>query len=220
MMSVLTDNVLVLNSSWMPVDVNTVYEASKKVCRDEPRARFVDPETYVSYSLEEWVDTWDDAIRSSKFGADQALKNACMTFRIPEVIVLLNYDGDGQDSKKKRPPKFSRKNINLRDNWTCQYCGKKCRSGEYNYDHVTPKSRGGGMSWKNIVFSCIPCNSKKGGRTPEEAGMVLLREPWVPGPGDLKKPYAAKLRRKLKGGVLPSWEHFLGKMYWEVELTE
>jgi 5-methylcytosine-specific restriction endonuclease McrA len=223
MMSVLSNSVLVLNTSFLPIDVINVYEASKKVCREDPRARFVDPETYMSYDYESWIDTWEDAIRSSKLSADKALQSSCMAFRIPEVIILTKYDGDGSGERyrdKDRPPKFSRRNVYLRDSHTCQYCNKRCDTSESNLDHVIPKSKGGEMNWGNIVVSCIPCNTKKGGRTPSEAGMRLIKKPTTPAYGELKKPFGAKLRRKLKGNALPSWENFLGKIYWEISLKD
>lgn len=227
-MSVLTRSVLVLNSGWMPIDVTSVYEAVCKVCNEGtkrnpgPRARFVDPETYITYDFEEWVETWEDAIRAAKFEKDKVMESPCLAFRIPEVIVLTKYDGDGTGFCKTsgRPPKFSRRNVYLRDNSTCQYCGKKCKTDESNLDHVIPKSKGGPMSWTNIVVSCIPCNDKKQNRTPEEAGMHLINRPRVPKPGELKRPWGSRLKNKLKGRVLPSWEHFLGKMYWSVELRD
>ncbi|MDD3419291.1 MAG: HNH endonuclease [Candidatus Gastranaerophilales bacterium] len=73
---------------------------------------------------------------------------------------------------------FSKQNILVRDNYTCQYCGKThCR---LTLDHVYPKSRGGDYSWENIVAACPECNQKKGSRTPEEAGMKLLKKPEKP----------------------------------------
>jgi 5-methylcytosine-specific restriction endonuclease McrA len=221
-MSVLNNSVLVLNKGWMPVDVTNVYDAVLKVCRHDPTAKFVDPETYVTYDFEAWVDTWEDAIRAAKFDADKVLESPCLAFRLPEVIVLTRYDGDGHARKSNRPPKFSRRNVYLRDRNTCQYCGRKCSTEESNLDHVIPKSKPycGQMTWTNIVVACVPCNDKKRNRTPEEAGMRLIRKPVVPKPGELKRPWGEKLKRKLRGRVLPSWEHFLGKMYWEVGLKD
>lgn len=228
-MSILTNNsVLVLNSGWMPIDVTSVYEAVCKVCNEgfhcntSPRARFVDPETYMTYDFESWVNTWEDAIRASKLDADKVLESPCLAFRLPEVIVLTQYDGDGtgKSNGKIRAPKFSRRNVYLRDRSTCQYCGKKCKTEESNLDHVIPKSKGGQMSWQNIVVSCIPCNNKKMNRTPAQSGMRLLNRPMTPKPGELRQPWGAKLKRKLGGKVLPSWENFLGKIYWEVGLRD
>jgi 5-methylcytosine-specific restriction endonuclease McrA len=227
-MSVLSKSVLVLNTGWLPVNVTTVDDAVCKVYNegDEfhskgPRARFVDPETYATYDFESWVDTWEDAIRSSHFDADKVLESPCFAFRIPEVIVLTKYDGTGDCGRlQNKSPKFNRKNVYIRDHNTCQYCGKKCRTDQSNLDHVIPKSYKGQMSWTNIVVACIPCNDKKRNRTPKEAGMRLIRKPRIPKPGEIKIPWGMKLKRKLRGRVLPSWEHFLGKMYWEIRLKD
>jgi len=122
-MSVLNNSVLVLNKGWMPIDVTNVYDAVLKVCRDDPVAKFVDPETYVTYDFESWVETWEDAIRAAKFDAEKVLESPCLAFRLPEVIVLNKYDGDGQGRKSNRAPKFSRRNVYLRDRNTCFAAG-------------------------------------------------------------------------------------------------
>ncbi|MEI8377960.1 MAG: HNH endonuclease [bacterium] len=73
---------------------------------------------------------------------------------------------------------FSKHNIFVRDDYTCQYCGKQHK--HMTLDHVFPKSRGGDYSWENIVTACPECNQKKANRTPEEAGMKLLNQPYRP----------------------------------------
>lgn len=75
---------------------------------------------------------------------------------------------------------FSRENIFIRDNYTCQYCGEEFSSSDLTLDHVFPKSRGGDTSWCNIVACCRNCNQKKADRTPEEADMQLLSKPFIP----------------------------------------
>lgn len=72
---------------------------------------------------------------------------------------------------------LTRKNIFLRDNFTCQYCGK---DGNLTIDHVIPKSRGGVDSWSNTVVCCVRCNNKKGDKMPDEADMKLLSTPYKP----------------------------------------
>jgi 5-methylcytosine-specific restriction endonuclease McrA len=67
----------------------------------------------------------------------------------------------------------SKKNIYLRDDHTCQYCGVKKHGSELTLDHIMPRSRGGKNTWENLVTACKPCNGRKDDRTPEEAGMVL-----------------------------------------------
>lgn len=76
--------------------------------------------------------------------------------------------------------KFSKINVCLRDNFTCQYCGTKLPMSALNYDHVVPRYQGGKTTWDNIVASCYDCNSKKANRTPEQAGMTLLSVPMKP----------------------------------------
>lgn len=79
----------------------------------------------------------------------------------------------------KRRPQFtpSKRNIHLRDEYKCRYCGKNLEQAELTIDHIFPKSRGGGNTWKNLATACVDCNSTKGDRTPEEAGMKLLPAP-------------------------------------------
>ena len=78
--------------------------------------------------------------------------------------------------------KFSRSNVYIRDNGTCQYCSRKLSYNDQDctFDHVVPKSRGGRTTWKNYVVCCFPCNQEKRNRTPSEAGMPLLKQPIKP----------------------------------------
>jgi len=91
---------------------------------------------------------------------------------LPSVIRLLEYRRIPQQSRA-----LSRKNILLRDRYTCQYCYRILPSVELTLDHVQPRSRGGGSSWENLVACCHPCNNRKGSRTPDEAGMKLAKSP-------------------------------------------
>ena len=92
---------------------------------------------------------------------------------IPDVIKLKKYIY----IKHSKIP-LTRKNILKRDNNICQYCGKN--KSEVTIDHVIPKSKGGKDSWINLVAACKRCNQKKGARTPTQAGMKLIREPFRP----------------------------------------
>jgi len=91
---------------------------------------------------------------------------------VPSVIRLLTYRHIPQQTRA-----LSRKNILLRDRYTCQFCGKQFSSSELTLDHVLPRSRGGPTSWENLVACCYQCNNQKGDRTPEEAGIQLERRP-------------------------------------------
>jgi hypothetical protein len=76
--------------------------------------------------------------------------------------------------------KFTRKSLIKRDNGTCQYCSKKLIHSQITIDHIVPKSQKGKTSFKNCVVSCYECNSRKGSKTPEQAGMILLKKPEQP----------------------------------------
>jgi len=89
-------------------------------------------------------------------------------FEVPKTVVLKKYVR--LPDKLYRP---TRRNIFLRDNYTCGYCLKQLNSEELSVDHILPKSRGGKESWANLVTACKECNGAKGDRTPEEARMLL-----------------------------------------------
>ncbi|HXE63368.1 MAG TPA: HNH endonuclease [Bryobacteraceae bacterium] len=92
--------------------------------------------------------------------------------RVPSVIRLLEYRRIPHQTRA-----LSRKNIMMRDRYTCQYCAKTMPAAELTLDHVIPRSRAGESAWENLVACCHHCNNRKGSRTPEEAGMKLARQP-------------------------------------------
>jgi len=101
------------------------------------------------------------------------IRSANALFALPSVIRL------GQIIKRPMlPPRLSRREVFLRDKYVCQYCRRQSR--ELTLDHVIPRRLGGTHSWSNVVSACVPCNLKKAGRTPTQAGMKLLKELKVP----------------------------------------
>lgn len=90
---------------------------------------------------------------------------------------------------------LTRRAVFARDHWSCQYCGHPAE----NVDHVVPRSKGGPHSWDNVVAACRRCNSRKENRLPHEAGMSLVRQPFIPKDG---------FRLSL-GHLEPDWEHYL-----------
>ncbi len=101
------------------------------------------------------------------------IQSASCTFLIPSVIRLAYWI--------KRPwpkPKLTRIEVFNRDQHSCQYCGKETR--QLTLDHVIPRYQGGQHTWENVVSACIPCNRRKAGRTPGEAGMTLFHSPSPP----------------------------------------
>lgn len=93
-------------------------------------------------------------------------------YMLPSVVRLRNYR-----RIPSRVQVVSRRNLYARDGYTCQYCAVEFPAKDLTLDHVMPKSRGGMSRWENLVTCCRPCNHTKGDRTPEEAGMDLLRIP-------------------------------------------
>jgi 5-methylcytosine-specific restriction endonuclease McrA len=110
---------------------------------------------------------------------DQVIRTPRLHLRIPRVILLVGYE-----RIPRTRVRLSRLNIYARDGNLCQYCGNRFARTDLNLDHVIPRSRGGLTTWENVVCSCIACNLRKGGRTPTEAGMKLLKKPirpkWTP----------------------------------------
>jgi 5-methylcytosine-specific restriction endonuclease McrA len=117
--------------------------------------------------IEPLETTWD--------GEPFVATSPSVSFEIPSVARLTT-----KIPFNKKGVKFSRTNVLTRDNFTCQYCGKRAPRRELNYDHVNPRKLGGRTVWENIVTSCYSCNSRKAGRTPEQAKMKLLRRPYRP----------------------------------------
>lgn len=125
---------------------------------------------------------WEVSIVDSYLGKvevleeyEETVSSPSITFQVPAVVRLKRHV-----NHNKRGIKFSRINVFTRDGFRCQYCGTKKEMKGLNYDHVIPRVQGGKTNWENIVAACFSCNSKKDGRTPEQAGMKLLSRPVKP----------------------------------------
>jgi len=159
------------------------------------------------------VINWKRAIIMLTLGKVEVLEeynkeihSVSFAIKLPAVVRLLRFV-----RRPKRPVRFCRQNIYIRDDYRCQYCGSQFPSPELTWDHVLPRARGGKTEWENIVSCCIECNRKKGGRIPSEASMALVRRPsrpeWLP-----------ILKITLQFRHMPqSWRDYL---YWNVELEE
>jgi 5-methylcytosine-specific restriction endonuclease McrA len=200
----LDSGVLVLNRSYQPIHVTSVKRAFALLYQGIARA--IDRE-YRLFDFQSWsalaADTHPDTVGT-----------VSRRIRVPRVIVLL-----ACEHLPRARVRFSRHNIYLRDGNRCQYCGRGFQRAELNLDHVIPRSRGGITTWENVVCSCVACNLRKGGRTPDEANMKLLRTP--------ARPKWSPFHRL--GSKRPShqdWGPFLAHMnladasYWNAELLE
>jgi len=190
--------VLVLNNVYQAVQITGVRRAFRLFYAGRARAVARD---FRTYDFENWCDLPP--------GADyETIVTPRREIRIPRVIQLVHYD-----RVPRRDVRFTRRNIFFRDRNRCQYCGKVFPQAELNLDHVVPLSRGGISSWENVVCACIPCNSRKGNRTPHEAGMHLVRQPKRPAGHPV-------LRTGWIGPRYDEWKTFLDVAYWNVELSE
>lgn len=106
---------------------------------------------------------------------DEVIRSETWEIKLPSVVRLLNWV-----KGRRKGVRFSRENVFTRDKGRCQYCSKKLGRPEATYDHVVPRSQGGKTRWENIVIACVSCNQRKGGRTPEQAGMFLKVVPVKP----------------------------------------
>ena len=106
---------------------------------------------------------------------DVVIRTPTVGFQLPAVAKLVR-----PVASYKKGVKFSRINVMTRDEFACQYCGRRLPMKELNYDHVVPRIQGGRTVWENIATACYPCNDRKAGRTPEQAGMRLRRKPFRP----------------------------------------
>jgi len=160
----LNAHVLVLNHSYLPIHVTSVRRAFSLIYQDVARAL---DEGYQAFDFEAWQRLSTDGVES--------VGTARGSIRVPRVIALLHFD-----RVPMRHVRYSRVNVFARDKFTCQYCGAKPHRSQLNLDHVVPRSLGGKTSWENVVCSCVDCNRRKGGRTPEQAKLRLLRRPTRP----------------------------------------
>jgi 5-methylcytosine-specific restriction endonuclease McrA len=164
--------VLVLNKNWQAVNIVGVRRAFSLLWQDHARIintrsgdfSPMDAADWIQYSEEEMDGPEEDYIHTIR-----------LRILIPKVMLLRTYD---------RLPvseiKFNRENVFIRDNYTCQYTGKRCKASELTLDHVIPRERGGRTSWENIVTCRREINSLKANRLPYEAGLKLIRKPVRP----------------------------------------
>ena len=182
---------LVLNQGNQPHDIVGWKDAVALIFQDKAEV------------IEEYDDeplmTDDQAMRARASGWTVLIK-------MPAVVRLLGR------VRRKRSVKFSRVNVLTRDNFTCQYCGRRLPTRKLNYDHVVPRSRGGKTVWENIVSCCYDCNARKDNRTPAEAGMRLRKPPVKP----QSLPIVA-FHFDAVGTIPEAWRSYI---YWHGELEQ
>src|SRR5688572_12326048 len=201
----LASSVLVLNRFYVAIHVVNVRRAFGLLCRELAEVIHVEDGQYANYDFESWREI-SELRAQFKTPDDDWVRAVNFEIQVPRVVRLLYYD-----RLPKQTIRFNRRNIFARDTNRCQYCGKKFPTSELSLDHIIPRSRGGETSWENVVCSCVKCNVRKGGRTPHEANMHLIKVPVKPKRSPL-------LSVKLGNPKYQSWKSFLDSAYWSVDL--
>lgn len=185
---------LVLNRNWIPIHITTWDRALSLLYKEHAHclAREAVDGSFQTYNYDAWVAL------SHTLTDHPKVKTIRYEIAIPDIIILTLYDHLPQ-----RDVKFSRENVFQRDKHLCAYCGHKFPKELLTIDHVIPREHGGKSVWKNVVSSCKPCNAKKRNRTPEQAGMYLLKKPVEP------KWFTPLGKLITRADLKPGWENFL-----------
>ncbi len=204
-------HVLVLNKMWMAVRVTDARRAFSMLFRDLAEVIRVDDGSYTGHGFDSWSQlsaARDRFAGGSKLRANDYdwIRTVRLQLAVPKVIRLLGYD-----RLPKQAVKLNRRNIYARDRNSCQYCGRRFPTSELSLDHVIPRSQGGQSTWPNLVCCCVRCNARKGGRTPTQAQMKLIRQPIQPARNPV-------INLRLGSDKYASWRAFLDHAYWSVEL--
>jgi 5-methylcytosine-specific restriction endonuclease McrA len=201
----LSSSVLVLNRFYMAVHVMNVRRALGLLFRELAEVIHLEEGQYANYNFETWLEI--STMRAAdKQQHDDWIRAINFELQAPRVIRLLSYD-----KVPRQTLRFNRRNLFARDGNHCQYCGKTFPTSELSLDHVMPRSRNGPTTWENVVCACVACNVRKGGRTPQEAHMKLIRAPVKPKRSPL-------LSVKLNNPKYESWKTFVDSAYWTVDL--
>lgn len=204
----LESSVLVLNKFFMALHVISARRAFALLCKEAAEVISVDDGKFNSYNFENWKDVSLYKVKSGFPEEDKSnwIKTVSFEIEVPKIIRLLFYERFPRSNVK-----FNRRNIFARDENRCQYCGQKFPTSELSLDHIIPKAYNGKTTWTNIVCACTECNKRKGGRTPEEAGMKLKRKP-------IRPKHSPILSLKLRSDKYQSWKQFLDEAYWSIPL--
>lgn len=183
-------SVLVLNRNWQAIDVKTPAEAFGLMATGAAMGLDISSGDLRPVPWLEWLQL---PVRE----ADSPVRTVRGPVRAPTVLVLTRFG-----RVPMRRLRFSLRGLWMRDRGVCQYTGRQLAAGEGNIDHVMPRSRGGRTSWENCVLAHKVVNHKKGNRTPEEAGLRLMRAPEAP----RAVPATAFIKNTLQ---VKDWEVFL-----------
>ncbi len=192
----LSASVLVLNRFYLAVHVIGARRAICLLVRELAEVIHWEEGQFSNYDFPSWLSA-SELRAESKSPHDDWVRSINFELQVPRVVRLLTYD-----RLPKQTVRFNRRSIFARDDHQCMYCGVRFPTSQLSIDHVIPKSRGGQTCWENVVSSCVTCNVRKGGRTPQEARMHLVHHPSRPKRSPL-------LSLKLRNPKYESWKVFL-----------
>lgn len=197
--------VLVLNRHYMATRVVSAKRAFVLLAREAAEVIHADDGSYANYDFATWAELSE---LRKQFEPDQHdwVRTVRFDIAVPRIIRLISCD-----KLPAQRVKLNRRNLFARDHNCCQYCGARFPTSELSIDHVVPRSQDGPDTWENLVCACVRCNSRKGGRTPDQARMKLIRKPVRPKRNPL-------ISIKLSSDKYASWKAFLDDAYWSVEL--
>ena len=161
-------NVLILNKHWIPINTTSPRHSFALMYSDNAKGILVEENNVLPLDWYEWSNL---NVKDN----DRKIKTVRGFVKIPNVIVL-----NHNDKIPKQTIKFTQKSLWERDNFTCQYTGKKLSKLTGNIDHIIPKSKGGKTNWENCVLAHKEINAIKADKTPEQAGLKLLKKPTAP----------------------------------------
>ncbi|MHC4220155.1 MAG: HNH endonuclease [Planctomycetota bacterium] len=203
----LNEKVLVLNRLYTAIRVISARRAFVMLFKQAAEVIAVEDGQYVTYDFDSWTEV-AELQRQFEPDAHTWLRTPNFQVAVPRIIRLLAYD-----RLPRQEVKLNRRNLYARDGNRCQYCGSSHPTRELTVDHVVPRVAGGQHSWTNLVCACVRCNARKGGRTPQQASMHLVRKPVKP-----RRNPVVTLR--LGEARYRSWKAFLNDAYWTVELRD
>ena len=204
---VLQEKVLVLNRLYTAIRVISARRAFTMLFKQAAEVIAVEDGRYLNYDFESWTEI-AELQRQFEPDAHAWVRTPNLQIAVPKIIRLLGYD-----RLPRQEVKLNRRNLYARDGNQCQYCGSQFSTKELTVDHVTPRVLGGHHSWGNLVCACVACNARKGGRTPDQARMTLIRKPLRP----RRNPV---ITLRLGDARYHSWKAFLDEAYWTVELRD
>lgn len=201
----LNAKVLVLNRNYLASRVVSAKRAFILLAREAAEVIHADDGSFANYDFVTWAELSELRKEYEPDNYDW-VKTVRFDIAVPRIIRLTGYDKLPQQRVK-----LNRRNLFARDHNTCQYCGMRLPTSELSIDHVIPRTQNGPDTWQNLVCSCVKCNSRKGGRTPPQANMKLIRKPTQPKRNPL-------ISVRLNNEKYASWKVFLDEAYWSVEL--